>query len=201
MIMLRFPSRPDRVFLEIFHDALEGRRDEIAQFIEEGSGQNEWRNWLPILAPFYSPCAAVNMIDRLLAASKEDRLYHLTDYHWLLIYSCLHAFCDIHNDLRANTQDGMLEVGPYRIGEIDFDEIVEKFFWDTDFLAGDTLLNLTVEQREQMAFSAEAFSIAAALPPHPEELEIRRCDGDLEWDQVEDPCPASGTISIYPPES
>jgi len=89
-------------------------------------------------------------------------------------------------------------VGSYEIGRIDFDYLVDAFFWDTDFLIGPELLELSADQRRrQLGFSNEAFSIAAGLKPHPSELEIRPV-ADPDWRGEDDEVPADGVIGAYP---
>jgi hypothetical protein len=56
----------------------------------------------------------VRVIDRLRRASREERRrYELTDYHWLVLYSCLQLYCDLHNAGAIGDQ-----VGPYEIEHI-----------------------------------------------------------------------------------
>ena len=197
--MLRFEQRPDKVFLAILHAALEDTRQEIQDFIEDEDDDDEaWRNWQPMVARFFSPQAVVEQLDRLLTASEDHQLYQITDYHWLLIYNCLGRICEIHNDFAAQDPSGTCLVGPYEIGSIDFDAIVDDFFWDTDFLMDDTLLDVSSERRHQLGVSPETFGIAAGLLPHPSELEIRPFYGGPVWSSEEDPSPAGGPIPRYP---
>jgi len=202
--MLRFEAPPDKVFLAILHAALALQKGYVEELMEaeEGPASHWWPATEPMLARFFDPSTAVQLIERLLAASEETQLYQLTDYHWLMIYRCLETFCDLHNDEAAIDPSGRAEVGPYAIGSIDFHAIVDRFFWDTDFLVGPELLDLSPDQRRrQLGFSDEAFSIAAGLTPHPAEVDIRpwRQD-DPVWRVEGDRFPAEGVIAAYPPE-
>jgi hypothetical protein len=199
--MLRFQSRPDRVFGEILHAALEFKDDEIDMHIE-GSGEDpkEWAEWFPDLAKFFSPRLARDTIGRILAASRDARIHQLTDYHWYIVYHCLNYFCDVHNDLAREGKTGTCSVAPCEIGQIDFDYIVDHFFWDTDFLAAEHLLDLTTQHRQRVGFSDEAWSLAAGLRPHPDELAIQIWEDEAGWDAEPDEYPSSGTISSYPRE-
>jgi hypothetical protein len=159
-----------------------------------------WPAAEPMLARFFDPRTAARLIEDLLAASRDTRLYQLTDYHWLVVYRCLEVFCGLHNDEAAADPTGRADVGPYSIGLIDFDAIVDRFFWDTDFLMGPELLELSADQRrQQLGFSDAAFSIAAGLKPHPSELEIRPV-ADPDWRGEADESPAHGVIGAYPPD-
>jgi hypothetical protein len=63
-------------------------------------------------------------IDALQRASQDARRwYRLTDYHWLVLYACLHVYCDLHNDGGIGSGD---RVGPYEIERFDFDAIVDR---------------------------------------------------------------------------
>lgn len=196
--MLRLQRKPDPVFLAILHDALELRLDEVRELAERGDA-DEWREFYPMLARYFTPQTLVSVLDRLITASKDTRLYQLTDYHWLVIYDCLETYSDVHNDMARESPDRMRPVGPYRIGRVEFDSIVQSFFWDTDFLSGDELVDVGAEFREQHGYSPEAFAIAAGLAPHPAELEIHVWDQDPDWDDAED-VPMRGDIPCYPPE-
>jgi len=97
-----------------------------------------YRDLFPDLVPFFTRQELARLLDRLLRASRSGRRrFQLSDYHWLVLYSCLHLFCDLHNDGATGAGD---RVGPYEIEAIDFDAMVERFFFDTDFLMGPVLL-------------------------------------------------------------
>jgi hypothetical protein len=200
--MLRFEVSPDTVFLAILHAALALQKSCVEELMEmeEGPASRWWPVTEPMIARFFDPPTAVRLIERLLAASRDTQLYQLTDYHWLIIYRCLETFCDLHNDKAATDPSGRAVVGPYSIGSIDFDAIVDRFFWDTDFLMGPELLELSADQRRgQLGFSDEAFSIAVGLKPHPSELEIRPV-ADPDWRGETDESPTHGVIGAYPPD-
>jgi hypothetical protein len=97
-------------------------------------------------------------------------------------------------------ETGTCAVAPYEIGQIDFGHIVDHFFWDTDFLAAEHLLDLTTQHRQQVGMSDEAWSLAAGLKPHPDELAIQVWEDEAGWDTEPDEYPSSGTISVYPRE-
>ena len=202
--MLRVEVPPDRVFLAILHAALAHQKDYVEGLMEseEGPASQWWPDTEPMVARFFDPPTAVRLLERLLAASRDPPLYQLTDYHWLMIYWCLQTFCDLHNDEAATEPSGRTKVGPYFIGPIDFDAIVDRFFWDTDFLMSPKALDLSPDQRrEQLDLSDEAYSIAAGLRAHPSEVDIRPWLSDDPARQVEDDrYPADGVIAAYPLE-
>ena len=61
----------------------------------------------------------------------------------------------------------------YGIEEIDFDEILDLYFWDLDFLTpASTLLDMTQQDRQAVGFSREAFGVIQRWKPHKEELAL-----------------------------
>jgi hypothetical protein len=153
------------------------------------------------VARFFRRKDAVELVEQLLTASKEPTLYQITDFHWLILYAALKAYCDDHNDMARDSERGVLPVGPYEIGEIDFDYIVDRFFWDLDFLAGEDLLSLSPNQRRhQLGISDETYSIAAGLKPHPDELRIVPWAASGREAADEMTGPTAGRIPVYPPD-
>jgi hypothetical protein len=107
-------------------------------------------------------------LHKLLEGSRSAQWYQLTDYHWLLLYEVLKVHCEIFNDGEGYA----CEVpGKYGIRYIDFNAVVERFFWDIDFLLpGEEVMGLGMEGRKQLAISPETFGLTQGLKPHPEEL-------------------------------
>ena len=124
----------------------------------------------------------------------------MTDYHWLLLYDCLRVACAIHNEDAQEAPTTTLPVGPYQIGPIDFDAVVDRYFWDTDFLLeGPTLAGLGPEGRQSMGVADEVFGIAQGLPPHSEELKLTPWAGP-GWEEPGEEDKAGGpVIPEYPP--
>ena len=139
------------------------------------------------------------MIDRLRRASRDERRrYELTDYHWLVLYACLQLYCDLQNDGATGAED---QVGRYEIEQIDFDALVERFFFDTDFLLGAALLSAEETAPGQLRVTRQAWRIAAGLRPAAKDLRLTavagsgRSAGDPESARR---IPASGYVGPYP---
>lgn len=202
--MLYFASRPDQVFTAILHDAMEDLHHMLTEpDTDPGEAEEFWKANYPSAAKCFPLALAVYTIDRLLAASKDPTtIYRITDYHWLLLYDCLNTYCQVHNDFAREAAETVFPVGPYEIGEIDFDVIVDHYFWDTDFLLdGSTGAALGPEARETMGLSLEAFGISQKLVPHSEELNfeaLRQAERANEGFMHE---PEGARISKYPPEA
>jgi hypothetical protein len=135
--------------------------------------KEDWPAQYPTAARCFSPALARATLGQLLTASRADQVYQLTDYHWLLLYDTLRAYCALHNDYAQEAPTQTLPVGPYQIGPIDFDALLDLYFWDTDFLLeGPTLAGLGPDTRKAMDVADEVFGISQGLPPHPDELKL-----------------------------
>ena len=193
--MLRFAQPPDAVFLAILDDALEDLQETLTDLEAE-----DWPTLYPLAAPCFGPALARNTLQELLPASRAPALYQLTDYHWLLLYDGLRVYCTVHNDYAPEAPTQTLPVGPYQIGPIDFDAVVDQYFWDTDFLLdGPTLAGLGPEDRQGMGVADEVFGIARGLPPHPDELKLTLW-AESGWEEPGEQGEAVGpVIPEYPP--
>lgn len=204
--MLYFQVRPDRIFLTILHEALQRTREELdfapahTPTDEDPAEMDEhYRALYPEITRFFTRSELCEVLDRLLEASQQPTPYEITDYHWLVIHECLGVFCDLHND-DALGSDG--EVGPYIIDTIDFEALVSRFFWDTDFHLGSVLLQAEERAPGRVQATRQAWKIAAGLRPDPEDLQIlsapRREEEIWPPDPDERPVPESGYVGPYP---
>jgi hypothetical protein len=183
--MLRFANEPDTVLQAIIGAALEGMSAELDPYLptyvptaaEREEVEENFRELFPAVARVFSPATAVGVVKRLTQANADgSTLYQLTDYHWLMLYEALQHYCELHRD-----QAGQLDVGEYRIDRIDFSGLVERFFWDTDFLlSADIVLALGDEGRAMAGLNTETFGLAAGLKPHPDELVLEPVDWETD---------------------
>jgi hypothetical protein len=204
--MLLFEVVPDPVFLVILHEALAYVREVHLLLYREGYRPSrsereeldqQYAELFPELAPFLTRARLVRVLDRLLSASRDTQLYRLTDYHWLIIYVCLKMYCDLHNDGTTGTGD---VVGLYEIERIDFDAMVDRFFFDTDFLLGKLLLQAEERAPGSLMTTGEAWKIAAGLRPTGRDLTLVRLRTDSrDWSSTDDgPVPKAGYVGPYP---
>jgi hypothetical protein len=176
--------------------------DQISEFLEGGSAEpGAWENEYPHFARLFSSHLARNTLADLLEASQASALYQLTDFHWYLVYYVLQPFVEIHNDSAREDPSGRMAVGAYLIGQIDFTFVLDHFFWDLDFLHNENLLNLSPAQRHAHALSGEAWSIAAGLSPHHDELALHVWTGPPHWEPDTGMYPVEGIIAAYPRKS
>jgi hypothetical protein len=132
-----------------------------------------------------------------------------TDYHWLLMYECLQGQIAALNDdplsplvnlltALATAQDALYLTLPARSEgsagfSIDFDALVDMYFWDTDFLLdAEHFAQLEPDAKASLGFSPSVFGVIQGLAPHPDELVLRRAEEDVprsEKEQEEDEGP------------
>ena len=198
--MIVFQDAPDAIFLAIVDEALAHVREVHLLCYRTGYRptqaerqelEESYRDLFPDLVPLFTRKELVRVIDRLRRASRDEcRRYELTDYHWLVLYACLQVYCDLHNDGAIGDQ-----VGRYEIEHIDFDDIVEQFFFDTDFLMGATLLAAEEAAPGQLRVTRQAWKIAAGLRPEAKDLRLTVVTGP--GDAVRR-VPAFGYVGPYP---
>lgn len=94
-----------------------------------------WEACYPHASRRFTIQSALPALERVLGVSQALAVYRITESHWLVLYECLENYCTELNDVAPGQPDGLLPVGDYRLGEIDFDALVAWYFWDTDFLA------------------------------------------------------------------
>jgi len=200
--MLYFANKPDPVFTALLHAALENMHGMLVDpDADPADTTRYWQAQCPLASKCFPLALAIYTMDRLLVASREPIIaYRITDYHWLLLYDCLDTYCSVHNDYAAENPERAFPVGQYEIGEIDFDAIVDRYFWDTDFLIeASTVDGLGPEGRQAMGLSHEAFGIAQKLVPHNDELKFEAL-AEPEWGSeplMEEP--EGRRIPKYPP--
>jgi hypothetical protein len=186
------------VFQAVLRDSLDFVGDDVADMLDvhqndDLSAKEDFGNTYPIMANVFTPRLALAALKRLRECLDRPEIYYLNDCHYLLLYETLECFVDIHNDSVAvsRTKKDRREssfIDPFHIEFIDFDELVDLFFFDIDFLKpAEAMLNMPPEFKQ--TFNPEAFAISQGMMPHPEELE-------LKLDRIEDP----GLYKISAPE-
>lgn len=182
--MLRFEKPPDVVFQAILRDSFNFTIDLLDDLIGDNDGigadaRKDMKGFIADAAKVFPPALAKTTLINLRNHLDRPEVYYLNDYHYLLIYDVLSLFADIHNDMVAESKTGKDKkeaafVDPFYIEYIDFNEIIELYFYDIDFLFGpDVLLNLSEKERAAFAFNDELFALSQGLLPHPEELKLK----------------------------
>jgi hypothetical protein len=150
-----------------------------------------WAAAYPLSSTCFTRELARRVLLDLLAKLEAPEWYVPTDYHWLLMYECLKEQIALFNDapvpsvvtrLRtlADDQDTAYLHLPQRSRGtagvwIGFDEFIDVYFWDTDFLTDVGFYDrLMPDAKQQLGFSGEVFGVTHALAPHPDELILKR---------------------------
>jgi hypothetical protein len=186
--MLRFQSPLTAAAREIIVYCLEVAADEIVDLYED---HEVWATAYPLSSACFTRELARRVLLDLVEKLDAPEWYVPTDYHWLLLYECLKEHIALFNDapvpsvakrLRtlASDQDTAYLHLPKRSRgtagvSIEFDELIDVYFWDTDFLMDTGMfVHLTPEAKRQLGFSGEVFGVTDGLAPHPDELILKR---------------------------
>jgi hypothetical protein len=187
--MLRFSCPLTAAATAIFLYCLELSSDWVVEF----ESDDDWRDAYPLSARCFTCELARETLEDLVAKLRLPEEYMPTEYHWLLMYECLNIQTDLLNDIpepflieqlhrSGDAREESYLSLPRRPEDldsfyIDFDELVDKYFWDIDFLLdAETFSRLDAEAKKQLAFSEGLFGVIHGLPPHPEELVLRKSD-------------------------
>jgi len=162
--------------------------DELLDAITYSTTEEGIKEQLDTLLPnagrvfnFHTALDTVRAMDAYL---RKPELYQLNDYHYLLLYDALLNLCDLHNEAikDCETEEDRIQlsqIGDYLIRELLFDEMVDIYFFDTDFLLNpDDAFNLGMQGRNGLNVSEETFHISQGFAPHPEELELKEYEGE-----------------------
>ena len=187
--MLRFSDPLTAAATEIFVFCLELASDTVGDFYPP----DNWRDIYPLSATCFTRELARETLVDLLAKLRLPEEYELTEYHWILLYEGLKVQIDFLNDMplpliveRLKTlvtaKDELYLSLPTQSKEvagfhIDFDALIDRYFWDTDFLMDAELFaRLSPDQKANLGFSPSVFGVTQGLSPHPEELVLRRSE-------------------------
>ncbi len=187
--MLRFAKKPDAVFQAILREGMSFASDIISDMRSDPDpngalSKETFVESFPAAGKVFPPRLAVLTLRNLLRCLDRPEIYYLNDYHYLLLYDVLNFLSEIHNDRVSMAKDkGERKeasfVDPFFIAQIDFDQIVELYFYDIDFLTSPEVM-LNIPTWFKQTYNPEAFALSQGMLPHPEELA-------LNIDTIEDP--------------
>lgn len=180
--MLRFSTTPDRIFVLLLGEAIDETVACLELADDPAEQQDALRSLMPRSAQVFDVRGVTAQLTRLQTALDQPTLYQPTDYHWLLLYEGLQAYCAEFNEV----PHGPL-AEDYGLNRLDFDALVDLFFWDTDFLDAH-IPTLSLEARQYLDISPETVGLTAGLKPHPEELALTVCDAEMGKDFEDDRC-------------
>ena len=171
--MLRFANKPDDIFVLLINEAIEDMISYLEMDEDVNERQDALRASMPRSSALFDAADVMAQLGTLRECLNADKLYQPSDYHWLLLYECLRSYCDYFNDEHPGDVYQL-----HHIESIDFEWLIDSYFWDTDFLSDD-IPHLTVAQRKELGISSETFGLTADMKPHPEELEIEVCSTEI----------------------
>jgi hypothetical protein len=182
--MLRFQTPPDEIFMAILEESIMLMIDQIRVMKSFSRNKEDekahCKNLLPFAGMVFNSETALRTLKSMLTYHRKPEVFVLNDYHYLLLYDTLQYYCDVHNDMMKNIPDRKEKkkaslAGTFYIEEILFDDLIDIYFYDTDFLFNaDTVVNLGFDNRKALGLNDETFGISQGLAPHPEELKIRK---------------------------
>jgi hypothetical protein len=187
--MLRFASPLTPAATAIFVMCLDLAADEVLDV----DRPEAWREAYPLSATCFTPELARATLVDLVEKLRLPEEYVPTDYHWLLTYECLQGQIERLNEdplsplvnlltALATAQDALYLTLPTRSKNdasfhIDFDALVDMYFWDTDFLLdAEQFARLEPEAKANLGFSPSVFGVIQGLAPHPDEMVLRRAE-------------------------
>src|SRR5262245_23555387 len=200
--MLRFSDQLTPAATALFVMCLDLASDEVSDV----SAPDAWREACPLSATCFTPELARATLVDLVEKLRLPEEYVPTDYHWLLLYECLQGQIERLNEdpllplvnlltALATAQDALYLTLPARSKggadfSIDFDALVDMYFWDTDFLLdAEQFARLDPAAKARLGFSPGVFGVTQGLAPHPDELVLRRVEESAppsESEQEED---------------
>lgn len=205
--MLRFQTHPDVVFMAILQESMAMMIDQLREMEGDLSSAGEdpydRENLLPNAGRVFNTVTAMNTLRQILRCHRENMLFHMNNYHFLILYDTLQHYCKIRNDM-VRTSDDLREkekltvIGGVQIEVIKFDDLIAVYFFDIDFLLDtETVIGLGLDKRSLLGIHNETFGISQGLSPHPEELKLVADDYD-RYDPAEQPLLWSEKSKKYP---
>lgn len=193
--MLRFEQTPDVVFVEILKTSIPYAIDNVKQIIEMSNGDKDQEADLleelyPNASKVFDCGDALIVLRDFQEALKSKDYYYLNDYHYLLLYDVLEAFSRDHNginDLNEEDKVEMRPIGKYKIDSIDFDSLVEMYFWDTDFLLDENDASFLGPEVFKSVFgmNEETFDLSQGKPITDDLMKLTVYKKDGEYEPVE----------------
>lgn len=168
--MLRFASKPDPVFQSIVTVSIEYNIEDMEEEPKLYPDEDiDTLSYCGRLNDCFLREELIGYAKELLAAHKSDKLFQINDYHFLALYEFLGYAIDMHNERIEDGKEGLFVDPP--VGMVDFDAIVDGYFWDVDFfLEAELYDSLNPVEKGHAMFDDVLFGLVHHLKPHPQEM-------------------------------
>jgi len=170
--MLRFAKKPDALFIKILdrvlgeiifelsEDVLYTDNDFVGNYFSESD-----------IELFGDVETILNEVKRLQVAHKSSKLYMPTDYHFLILDRILYTFCQVYTDnVSILDENYPIKHNGESICELDFGDILETFFWDTDYNLG---LSIPKHLKDVLGVNEETINLSNGKPADSNELLLK----------------------------
>lgn len=186
--MLHFACTPDAVFSKFLTSALENAIQLIEKDIENDAPEEILFFEEQILRAFGGGIDGAKLLLRelkkLLQAHLSPKCYMPTDRHFQLLDRVISAHCDLYND---GLWDPKLRYKRKRIQTLDFECILEFFFWDIDYdFSPEVAIRLMKLKRRSIpgdtlrTLSDSALAASAGLPVDGIDLILEEIDSSSD---------------------
>ena len=175
--MLRFSSKPDPAFAAFLDAAL---ADEVEHVRDPLVSDEDARvNYSSQTRAIFDRLGLQAILERLLEAHRSPALYKIGDYHFLILYDVLQIHTHLHNDSLAFS-GGVRRYGAVVLRKIDFDAVLDYYFFDPDFLLDPEIFGgMDEKTKRAVGFADETWGVVHQLKPHAEELSLQEVSPDL----------------------
>lgn len=169
--MLRFAQKPDAAFTAIVGNALEYA---LGLMTEEGAENCGLHS---DIAEWFGVERLIKATENLIEAHRSEKIYMPTGYHFFILNEFISLSVELHNEVASEKGSGMVGKG-FEMSCIDYDTILELFFWDDDFKMRPQVYDLLPRtmKNNQWGVHEETFGIANRFMPSDEDLELKESD-------------------------
>ena len=169
--MLNFACKPDGAFHVIVEKSLESALADM---------KTECSDVYMDIAEWFGDKQLIRATELLLEAHKSEKKYMPNEYHWYLLNRFLYEYAENHN-YKVKSTGKPIAVGEFLIKNLNFDEVLDLFFWDADYeLTAKDYNKLDSTAKSHLRFGEGQFGLANRLQPHESELALTEIEPDTE---------------------
>jgi len=196
--MLRFASKPDKVFTEIISNALSLAIYHFENDIETNNSNgfafiyfdekfvNSFggvKDGIPII---------LNEIKKIKQAHNSSEIYMPTDIHFKMLDRILLTYCALYTEELHRHEKFTIKCNGEILKKLAYDEILDFFFWDTDYdldetIASALLFNKQLREQVDPSISIQALNTASGKPVDFSDLKMEKWDEpEPDWTDLVD---------------